>query len=384
MDSFVVRHSRSEEMTQVSNIFIDSYMPSAGGSYVKVYLYLLRHCNTINPDVFTIHAIADLFENTEADILRALRYWDKVGVLDIEYTSTDQIASITLMPMTRPAETPTSDASQSYAAAYSVPKESADKQKLIPHEFADASPALQSRAASSDNSAKNIPPMPNYAHKELVILGEDKEVQEARKIIETMMGTPINESHLNVIIYFLSELGFSLALTVYAFENALSKGKRSPRYIEKIGFHWAEKGITTVEDAEKESSQYDAAYNIIKKNMGINRALAPAERVIIDGWKSFHFSDTILVEACKRTILNIGKPNLNYMGKILKEWHAAKVKSLSDIDKQDKVRKASATKPSASKTPVSLSDKRNQFLNYPQRNYSEEDYTSIEKQLLNK
>ena len=30
------------EFTVISNIFIDRYMPQANGSYVKVYLYLLR------------------------------------------------------------------------------------------------------------------------------------------------------------------------------------------------------------------------------------------------------------------------------------------------------------------------------------------------------
>ena len=34
---------RIPAVTLVANEFIDRYMPSANGEYVKVYLYLLRH-----------------------------------------------------------------------------------------------------------------------------------------------------------------------------------------------------------------------------------------------------------------------------------------------------------------------------------------------------
>ena len=35
------------EVTVVTNEFIDQYMASANGEYVKVYLYLLRHQNEL-------------------------------------------------------------------------------------------------------------------------------------------------------------------------------------------------------------------------------------------------------------------------------------------------------------------------------------------------
>ena len=32
----------SSQLTSVSNIFIDEFMPDANGEFVKIYLYLLR------------------------------------------------------------------------------------------------------------------------------------------------------------------------------------------------------------------------------------------------------------------------------------------------------------------------------------------------------
>ena len=65
------------EGTIVANEFIDRYMASASGEYVKVYLYLLRH----QPNPIEIGQIADALDYTEADVKRAIAYWEKNGLL---------------------------------------------------------------------------------------------------------------------------------------------------------------------------------------------------------------------------------------------------------------------------------------------------------------
>ena len=63
--------------TIIDNVFIDRLMPDAPGEYLKVYLYLLRH----QPEMPGISAIADALDHTEADVRRALRYWEQAGAL---------------------------------------------------------------------------------------------------------------------------------------------------------------------------------------------------------------------------------------------------------------------------------------------------------------
>ncbi|MEG1575456.1 MAG: DNA replication protein DnaD, partial [Clostridium sp.] len=65
--------------TSVSNEFIDRYMAEANGEYIKVYLYLLRHSG----EAVTVVSIADALNHTEADVHRALSYWQKAGVLGL-------------------------------------------------------------------------------------------------------------------------------------------------------------------------------------------------------------------------------------------------------------------------------------------------------------
>ena len=66
-------------VTVVSNEFIDRYMPSANGAFVKVYLYLLRH----RGEEVTDARIADSLELTEGDVKPVLppaKLPDKSGV----------------------------------------------------------------------------------------------------------------------------------------------------------------------------------------------------------------------------------------------------------------------------------------------------------------
>lgn len=80
--------------TNISNVFIDKYMPLANGEFVKVYIYLLK-CVTNNQADISISSLADTFNQTEADILRALRYWNKIGVIILNTSHNDAIEGIT-------------------------------------------------------------------------------------------------------------------------------------------------------------------------------------------------------------------------------------------------------------------------------------------------
>lgn len=82
------------EFTAISNYFIDNYMKDANDAQLKVYLYLVRmvHANM----AFGVSDIADKFNHTEKDILRALRYWEKQNLLSLEFDSGKNLTAIHL------------------------------------------------------------------------------------------------------------------------------------------------------------------------------------------------------------------------------------------------------------------------------------------------
>lgn len=78
--------------TQVNNDFIDGEMLSANGEYVKVYLLLLRYAGDRSLDITEaiISKIADKLDCPEKDVLRALEYWEKKGILEGQSLKEDE------------------------------------------------------------------------------------------------------------------------------------------------------------------------------------------------------------------------------------------------------------------------------------------------------
>ena len=65
--------------TNVENMFINEYMVSAPGDFVKVYLFALMYCNLGSE--FTNEDIAKHLNLDYEDVLKAWTYWEKMGVI---------------------------------------------------------------------------------------------------------------------------------------------------------------------------------------------------------------------------------------------------------------------------------------------------------------
>lgn len=373
--SFSLTTQFSQQYTYIPNAFIDTYMPDANGSFVKVYLYLLRQMGSATP-VLTIEMMADMLSNTEADILRALRYWKKQGLLDIEEKD-GEITHLCLLPLepSAPETAATVESApklpaQTPAAAIAIAPE---KPKTAP-----ARPANPAPAGSDAAPIRELPPRQNYTPLMAEALKKDLEISSCLNSVETLLGTTMSDAHMQLILYLMSDLGFSRDLILTLYETALARDKRSSRYIEVIALDWAKKGIRTPQEARDETNQFHGTYKVVATALGIKRPLAPAERAVIDRFAEFHFTDDILAEACNRTVLQSGDTNLNYTASILADWHKKGVKTLEDIKKCDKSfhqkKQAAGKKKDAGK--------KNQFQNFPQREYSRSDYDNLEKQLL--
>ena len=82
-----LHNGSSSGVTIISNIFIDYYMPRANGEFVKIYLYLLRSLQS-GDTALDLAAVADVFDCTESDVLRTLRYWENQKLVVLAGTDT--------------------------------------------------------------------------------------------------------------------------------------------------------------------------------------------------------------------------------------------------------------------------------------------------------
>lgn len=346
------------DVTIVPNTFIDQFMPSANGAYVKVYLYLLR-CFAGNCPEVTISSIADRLENTEKDIIRALTYWEKLNLLTLTRNLQKEITAINLIDLSN-AQT---DAN------------------LI----ADLDSQLDEVAVSIHTETKPATRQ-SYSAEKIAQLTNNDEIKWAMHIVEIYLDRPLKPMDLQLLLYLYEELHFSAELIMYLYEYCVSKGKKSASYIEAVALTWAEEGIDTEAKAKEATTAYNDHFNTVNKAFGLNRAPGQIERQYITKWvEVFGFSDEMIAEACNRTILRTQKPDFKYTDKILETWYKKDAKSVADINRLDeefsKANKISDTKKVNTMAKPNANNRFNQF---PQRTYSAQDYADLERKLLNK
>lgn len=372
MSTIKLNSANIPDITLIPNLFIDNYMPSANGTFVKVYLYLLRTMSSPVDIPVTISSIADRLDDTEKDIVRALCYWEKVNLISLTRNTDNEIASITINDIYSLSTSSGEYHDEAYAAAYET---SAVEEYMEPNEEeVKAKPAL-----SFDK--------PTYSDAQIKQLTDTDEVKWLLNIIEIYLERLIKPMDMQLILYLYESLGFSAELIMYLYEYCVSKGKKNPSYIEAVALSWAEEGIDTVEKAEASTALYNSNYTAINKAFGLNRAPGQVEKQFISKWlNKYSFSIEIIVEACNRTILLTQKPDFKYADKILENWFKKGAKDMSAINKLDEEHtKASQAKQNNQKPkPQVKPSANNRFNAFPQRTYSDEDYSSMEQRLLHK
>lgn len=428
MGTIKLEGSSQTMATIVSNYFLDEYMPNANGEFVKIYLYLLRALSSPDMDISICH-IADIFNHTEKDVVRALRYWEQIGLLDLKFDSNKVLTNIKMKPLI--TDYTTTDGSNIEISTFAAPK--SQPVARIHNEMTDnhrnsaltdnhRNSALTSNRMDSelpvnhmdndnintdnintDNMAPdNIPSdkasatlksfnmaQPDFSKKvytanEISSFNEKSEVVEFMYIAQKLLGKTLSASDVNTLLFFYDVLGFDSDLIVYLLEYAISNNHRQMRYIEKTAISWANEGIDTVDKAKASTELYSSRCYPVLKAFGISgRNPGAGEKALIVKWTdSYGFPMDIVLDACNRTMNAIHQPSFEYADSILTKWKEKGIRTLSDVkllDGEHQKNKAAYKKNQTDNNETSAKPK-NSFNNFNQRTYN---YESLEKELLN-
>lgn len=355
MSALILRNRFQGNTTLVENEFIDNYMAAANGEYVKVYLLLLRHLN--NPYVsLSISQMADYLENTEGDILRALKYWEKYELMTLEYDDSGNVIGVEV------GKVPSSG-TKSVSKSKTAPQPSSEPVlRAVPAPTVSAAPVI-----SDDNTQAQKKPSHNR-----------KELKQILFVAEQYLGKTLTRTDVDMITYFYDSLEFSADLIEYLIEYCVENGHKSMHYIQKVALSWSDEHITSVEQARNTSALYNKTCYSILNAFGIKgRGPASSELEYIRRWsETYAFDLEIILEACSRTMLAIHQPSFEYTDKILENWHAKNVHTLADIRvldsafEQDKnVRRKSGRR---AQNPNQNSSK---FRNFEERSYDMDELT---------
>ena len=365
MNTIHLRALSSSQVTVLSNIFIDQYMPGAGGEFVKVYIYLLRLLADPSASV-CLPLLADRLNCTEGDISRALKYWSNEGLLILETDPSGELTGITLTE-------PSPDTQMELTATVSVPQSALAATAPISQTVSVATVSTPQPDTAPSISASALTPA------RIKELKENEDVAQLIYICEQYLGKTLTPTDTRKILFFYDELKMSVDLIDFLIQYCVGRGHKSMRYIETVAMAWSKEGITTVEMAKDSTSRYGRDYFTILKAMGItNRNPVDSEIVMMDTWlKDYGFSMDMIQEACSRTIMQTGQPSFQYAHKILTGWFkkgALTPEAVHALDVQHQKRSQDNSR-GRSQTPKSP----NRFNNFQQRNY---DFKELEKQLL--
>lgn len=384
------------EVTVLPNKFIDEYMIKADGEYVKIYLLILRLQGMGLP--VDVERIADHLELTRKDVLRALSYWEKVGILQTESAAAEAAATVT--------GTEGTTAIERELAATQATETTGTITNAMAAEVAGATANTKMTSQTTVSPSPTITPVPDkntLSPTEVQASMTNKDLERTIYMAETYIGRPFSTMELNSFCYINDQLHFSSDLLEYLIEYCVTRGKKSVRYIESVAINWYQQGITTVKDAKEQSALYSQNVFPIMKAFGIsNRDPGSAELDYIKKWNSLGLGTDIIIEACSRTLLATHQASFPYANKILEDWKRLGVRNTADIKHLDDKHRSTASAASGSASSASgsaagyaqgqirkgssattarKSASANQFHNFEQRTY---DFNDLESRLLDK
>lgn len=374
MDNILLCSNHIPLVTSIHNTFIEKYMLHANGSYVKVYLYLSK-CIQAGEEDLSISSLADQMENTEKDVIRALNYWEKQGLMRL--TRGEDGEEILGIDVLNPDETLSAqEESRSFAdlsagngdtTGTSAKRSPSNKDTHSSLEGA-ASDSHSATDASTDNDAKaseqkpehskttaasktqtaspsisTVEARPKSSHKTIQVtteqmnrLAENDDFCWTSNVVESYLGRPVKPKELQLITYLYDTLHFSSELILHLYEYCISLGKTSTSYIEKVAIAWDEKQVKTPDDAQNATIEYNTTYNAVSKAMALGRPLAAIEKDFVDRWQNQWSMDlSVILEACNRTLLKLQHGDFKYAEAIVERWHRSGVHTLADIQKAD-------------------------------------------------
>ncbi|MBR6477491.1 MAG: DnaD domain protein [Lachnospiraceae bacterium] len=365
MAKLTIYKDNHKDYTEVSNLFIDKYMKDANDAQLKVYLYLIR---MLNSNLATsVSDIADKFNHTEKDVMRSLRYWEKQGVLTLEFDSAKNLVGICLNDLSREQDEDTRP-------------QLARPIVLSAENIAPFHPEIQVRLPESEAPGVAVPSYaeeapvfvkPTYTAEQLREFKKHDNVSELLFVAQSYFGRTLSPTEMKSIFFMMDKLHFSDDLIDHLLQYCVDRGKKDFKYIEKVAINWAQQGISTWEEAQESIGRYDKNTYVIMNELGKNGSPTKKEMEYINRWtKEYGFCMEVILEACQRTVISVDTHRFEYAEGILQRWKKDGVMTLQDIARLDEQHQ---------RNKKSTQKSNNKFNQFTQNDY---DFDDLEKKLI--
>lgn len=238
----VLKSEISVGQTPVPNLFIEEYMPQATGTCIKVYLCLLR----LQGQDFSVASLADMLDNAERDVVRALRYWKKQGLIAMTEDEAGEITELRLLDIAavRRAELERQREQHAVRAPEKPEPETAGPEK-------DAAAGKKKEKAPAEKRHFYAP-----SEVERLRSGEPA-FGELIFTAEAYLGKTLSPTETELFAYCHRDLAMPCDLLEYLVEYCVGLDKKNLRYIEKVALSWHERGWLTKKAAREGLARYE-------------------------------------------------------------------------------------------------------------------------------
>lgn len=377
--------------TAVPNIFIDRYMNELDGSFIRVYLYMLRHYTGSNPDrrdsaELSVAVMADRLRCMESDIHRALRELKRAGLLDVSFDAQNRVNGIELIDLFEMAEEPETTPYPAASDDDSRPANAGRYPANTQAQDTAADPAAQDSASAetdAENPAESDPDFDGM-EKAFTVTNElqdrfekDPAYQGLTDLLEQLLNAPMSPDLYRLMLFAYDGLRFPKDLVIFLFDYCIELQKANPKYMRKVAINWAANGISSEKEAQEFVMQYDSAIRVVCDQFGLHQTLGKGQLEYIKRWsREWKMPLPLIEEACRRTMSGIGKPSFPYAEKALKAWLEAGFTTLEEVRAADGNRPRKAR---SDRSADASGNPKNAFNSgYEQREYTAEEYSALE------
>ena len=381
MGSITLCRDYSSDVTIVSNSFIDRYMCEANDAQIKIYLYLLR---CINSDLMiSVDDMADRFNYTEKDVMRALKYWDSKRVVSLSFNSYGGLTGIRLMDIRETDGSVYAGLSRE-TFEDGIPADADQGRNGSGHMLraTEIDPAEEDMTENGSGIGGNIQVVDfsnkrQYTPEELIRFKAEPGVGELLFVAEEYLGKTLRQDEISTFLFMYESYGFKTELIEYLIEYCANNKKKNIKYIESVAKNWAETGIETVEQAKFRTGNVPPEVYEVLRAFGITgrNPIEPEISYVFKWQRIYGFTIGLIRKACEKTIMTIHSASFEYADSILLSWKNAGAYELKDVELLD-AKHARETEKHPVKTNVK---KQGGFNGFTQRKY---DYAELEKDAL--
>ncbi len=193
--------------TCISDDFLDKYLGTANGDYIKVYLFMLRH----RGEQFSVEEVADSLNLTDNDIERAVRYWERLGVFKSASGLSEE--SVTAVCST-------------VSCVEHEPETTA-----VAEELSQAEDQIAHMQGTVDD------------------VQDDEEFKGIIFVAKHILPTLPSIRQVEVLQYMYKDLQMSADVIEYLLEYCASIKKTTYKYMQAVAINWHEQGVVTLQQA---------------------------------------------------------------------------------------------------------------------------------------